>query len=135
MPAKPAPPVGAVPSPDARPPHETLPGRPAPPPDGPLDLFGGQVVTFAELARLIPCRRGGRPTHVGTLHRWRGRGLKGVRLAATRAGSVWVTTPQAYQAFCDALAALSEPARGAPSPPGPRVDHSVAERLLDGFGV
>jgi hypothetical protein len=62
-----------------------------------------QVVTFTELARRLPRRRGGRPTHVCTIHRWRQRGLSGIRLAAVRCGAIWVTTWEAYQRFVDAL--------------------------------
>src|SRR4051812_22577934 len=64
-----------------------------------IDLLTDHVITFADLARGLPCRRQGRPTHVSTIHRWRVTGLNGVRLAAVRVGSVWVTTLEAYQAF------------------------------------
>jgi hypothetical protein len=70
---------------------------------GRIDLLLDSVVSFAELARRIPKRRDGRPTHVCTLHRWRIHGLRGVRLAAVRVGSVWCSSMIAYEAFCHAL--------------------------------
>lgn len=71
-----------------------------------LDILNEQVVTFIELARRLPCRRDGRPTHVETIRRWRVRGLKGVKLAAFRCGGTWATTLEAYQRFCESLTRL-----------------------------
>jgi Protein of unknown function (DUF1580) len=70
-----------------------------------IDFADENVVTFTELARRLPCRRDGRPTHVSTIHRWRQRGLSGVRLEAVRYGSIWVTTWEAYQRFVQSLTA------------------------------
>ena len=99
----------------------------------PIDLANEQVVTFTELARRLPRRRGGRPTHVSTIHRWRQRGLSGVRLAAARCGAIWVTTWQAYQRFVDALTAVASTDPGAGATP-PAADERT-ERALDDLGI
>jgi hypothetical protein len=97
-----------------------------------IDLIRDSVITFAELARRLPHRRNGRPTHVGTIHRWRLRGLRGVKLTATRVGSVWVTTMEMYQAFCDALTNASEGKFA--STASTRVS-SETDQLLDKHGL
>jgi Protein of unknown function (DUF1580) len=73
-----------------------------------IDLIHENVVSFTELARRLPRRRQGSPTHVSTLHRWRLNGLKGVRLQAIRLGGAWATSMEAYQRFCDALTEKTE---------------------------
>lgn len=99
-----------------------------------IDLANEDVVTFAELARRVGRRRANRPTHVATIHRWRLRGLNGIRLAAAKHGGIWVTTVQAYQRFVDALtrAAVGE-APGPASPSRPSADQT--DRALDKLGL
>jgi hypothetical protein len=65
-------------------------------------------MTFAALAKEMPLRRRGRPAHVATLHRWRARGLHGVRLEAVRIGGPWYTSAEAYARFCSALTSLAD---------------------------
>lgn len=50
-----------------------------------IDVNAETIVTFTQLARRLPHRRNGRPTHVSTIHRWRAAGIQGVQ---TRCGSL-----------------------------------------------
>jgi hypothetical protein len=68
-----------------------------------IDVNSETIILFSELARRLPRRRKSRPTHVSTIHRWRQRGVDGVRLEAVRLGGTWVTSLEAYARFCDAL--------------------------------
>jgi len=71
----------------------------------PIDIFNEQLITFSELARWQPRRRGDRPVHVATIHRWRSRGLKGIRLEGVRVGGAWHTSREAFRRFTDRLTA------------------------------
>lgn len=61
----------------------------------PIDITQ-KLVSFAELARALPRRRRNRPVHVSTIHRWRQRGVDGVRLEAIRIGGAWHTSWEAF---------------------------------------
>jgi Protein of unknown function (DUF1580) len=56
-----------------------------------------------EASRLFPGSRQGRPTHVATLYRWAGRGIRGVRLEAVRVGGCLYTSREAMQRFAERL--------------------------------
>ncbi|QJW94602.1 DUF1580 domain-containing protein [Frigoriglobus tundricola] len=99
-----------------------------------LDLVNEEVVTFAELARRLGRRRANRPTHVATIHRWRLRGLNGVRLAAAKSGGIWVTTVQAYQRFVDAITQAASP-EAKPPAGTPRASADQTDRSLDALGL
>src|SRR5437773_9620588 len=114
--------------------HNVTAVAPAASRSGGIDLINEHVVTLADLARRLPSRRNGRPTHVGTIHRWRLRGLRGVKLAAARLGGTWVTSLEAYQRFCDALTRLAD--HTSPTSAGTtRAAHDRTEQLLDDLGV
>lgn len=72
------------------------------------NLLQEQLHPFSLIPRLacLPPRRGGAPLHVGTLHRWRAKGLRGVRLEAVRLGGGWYTSVEALMRF---FARISEP--------------------------
>lgn len=57
------------------------------------------AIDLSEAAKLIPTR-----PHISTLWRWCRKGVNGVRLEYTRAGRRILTTPDALEAFCRALA-------------------------------
>lgn len=71
-----------------------------------IDIQQEQLVSFRELARALPRRRRDRPLHISTVHRWRSRGLNGVRLEAVRVGGQWNTSWEAFRRFCDRLTTL-----------------------------
>ncbi len=60
-------------------------------------LSMSQAATF--LSKKLPGRRGGRPIHTSTLHRWTTRGLKGVRLEVMCAGGTRFTSIPAIERF------------------------------------
>ncbi len=70
-----------------------------------LDLLDGGLISFRDAASRLPARRKGRPAHVATLHRWRAKGLRGVRLPARRVGGVWMTSLAALEWFVQRLSA------------------------------
>lgn len=73
-----------------------------------FDITQEQLLTFRDLARSLPCRRGDRPVHVATIHRWRSRGLNGIRLEAMRIGGAWTTSREAFRRFVDRLTTQAE---------------------------
>lgn len=73
----------------------------------PIEIMQEHLVTFSELARSLPRRRGNRPVHVATIHRWRSRGIKSVRLEAIRIGGAWHTSREAFCRFSERLTALT----------------------------
>jgi hypothetical protein len=83
------------------------------------EIVGGEALSLAQAARLLPSGRLGRPCHPSTLGRWITDGARlpsgaVVRLQAVRLASRWITSRAAVERF---LAALTE-AAGAPSPAG-----------------
>ena len=99
-----------------------------------IDLNTETLVTFTQLARRLPHRRNGRPTHVSTIHRWRLNGLKGVRLAAAKHGAIWVTSIEAYQRFVAALTLAASPATTAPTDLL-SLRSECPDRILDKLGL
>jgi len=67
------------------------------------DPLNGQAMSLQEAAKSLP----GRP-HVSTLHRWRARGVKGVRLECVRVGGRWYVTRKALQRFLRAVTAAAD---------------------------
>jgi hypothetical protein len=65
------------------------------------------LLPLAEVARRLPRRRGHRPTHLATLHRWRTSGLKGIRLECLRVGGTWCTNLDNVAKFFAELTARS----------------------------
>jgi hypothetical protein len=80
-----------------------------------FDLKNESVLALSQAARRIPLNHNGKGVHVGTLMRWIRKGVKGVRLEATRLGGRWVTSPEAIQRFADRLAGVQF-AKASPCP-------------------
>lgn len=74
-----------------------------------IDVASETLRTFAEASRLQP----GRP-HVSTLHRWRLRGVRGVRLETCVIGGRRFTSDEALHRFAAATTAAAD---GSPPPP------------------
>jgi hypothetical protein len=66
------------------------------------------LISFAEAAAVFPRRRCDRPLHVGTLHRWRTKGIRGICLPARRVGGIWMTSAAALDWFVEQLTRASE---------------------------
>ncbi len=96
-----------------------------------IDVNAETIVTFTQLARRLPHRRNGRPTHVSTIHRWRAAGVRGVQLDAVRLGGTWATSLEAYAQFC---AALTRAAGGSSATPTSTPSRQV-DALLDAAGL
>ena len=99
-----------------------------------IDISTERLITFTAAARVRPPSRAGRPTHVATVHRWRLRGLRGVRLEAVRLGGVWYTSYEALQRFAARLAGETD---GGPAATGTAsaVPGRAIDAALDRLGI
>lgn len=73
-----------------------------------INISQENLITFTQLAGALPRRRANRPVHCSTIHRWRSKGLRGVRLEAVRIGGAWHTSWEAFQRFTEKLTANAE---------------------------
>jgi hypothetical protein len=69
-----------------------------------IDLERDQLQTLAEAARTLP----GGPVHVGTLHRWRLRGVRGVKLPTVLVGGIRRTSREAVAKWIAATTAAAD---------------------------
>lgn len=99
-----------------------------------IDVIEENLISFRQLAASLPRRRANRPVHVSTLHRWRSRGVRGIKLEATRVGGAWCTSWQAFRRFCDRLTAAESQSDVPVEKPGKRTSHEAAEKSLDSDG-
>ena len=71
-----------------------------------IDLSIEKTITLAEVAKMLPPARNGRPVSVSCVVRWITRGTKAnggmVRLEAIRLGSRWLSNKEAVQRFAEA---------------------------------
>ncbi len=98
-----------------------------------IDVLNETLLNFSQLAKTIPPMRGNRPVHVSTIHRWRSRGVRGVRLEATRIGGSWHTSSEAFKRFCVRLTAV-EDATAVTCSASKRQHTHQADRLLENSG-
>ena len=100
-----------------------------------IDISREQLISLAQAAKLRPCGRRGRPLHPSTMYRWISRGIRGIRLEATRFGGTFYTSREAMQRFADRLTAGSL----ATTPPTEATQGSKEieriERELDAAGI
>lgn len=68
-----------------------------------IDISNETLLTFSEAAASLP----GRP-NVSTIHRWRLRGIRGIKLASTLIGGVRYTSREALQKFCNQTTAVAD---------------------------
>lgn len=61
-----------------------------------MDL--GELMPLNEVVKMIP-RRNNNTIHVSTLHRWRSKGIGGVKLEAQKIGGLYYTTKSAVNVF------------------------------------
>lgn len=76
-------------------------------------MAGEQLLTPAQVAALIPRRRGHGPTPVGTVYRWMQKGIRGVRLAYIQVGGTRCTTRADLDRFFARLGSF--PGEGGPA--------------------
>jgi hypothetical protein len=97
-----------------------------------IDLATETLMSLSAATHSLPDR-----PHVSTLHRWRTRGIRGIRLETCLVGGRRVTSAEALQRFS---AALTAAANGESMPEATRTpkqrDRSIeqAERELDAAG-
>ncbi len=72
------------------------------------NLFPGALLSLAEAAKILP----GNP-HLSTLHRWRVRGIRGIKLATLKIGGRRFVRRDALEEF---IAATTAAAGGQPRP-------------------
>jgi hypothetical protein len=96
---------------------------------GTLDLLAEDRLTLSQAARLLRL-------HVGTIHRWRLRGCRGVRLETALLGGIRYTTRQALDRFVAATTAAADGVAPAPRTPAQRERAiAAAERELAAAGI
>ena len=96
----------------------------------PINVSNEHLITFAELAKSLPRRRGDRPVHLATIHRWRSRGLKGIRLEGVRVGGAWHTSREAFRRFTERLTALVTSGEVSPPKGADHQSHVEADASL-----
>ncbi len=68
-----------------------------------IDVLHEVPLTLNEATRLPYLRRGGKPIHLATVHRWASRGAKGVRLETMKFPGGMRTTAEAVLRFLATL--------------------------------
>ena len=97
-----------------------------------IDLSAETPITLADAARTLP----GGAVHVSTIHRWRMKGCRGVRLETFLRGGIRYTTNEAVARFFAATTAAAD--GDAPSVRTPRQrerEIEQAERACDRAGL
>jgi hypothetical protein len=102
-----------------------------------IDLRAETIVSYREVvARVLPAREG-RGVHVGTLHRWRSKGMRGARLESLKVGGRWHTSLEALQRFFDRLSGC-DPGTDLDRPSSPISgrcpEETLRELAAEGFG-
>jgi hypothetical protein len=69
-----------------------------------IDLSAETPIALAEAARTLP----GGAVHVSTIHRWRMKGVRGVRLETFLRGGIRYTTDEAIERFFAATTAAAD---------------------------
>lgn len=69
-----------------------------------IDLATENLKTLNEAARTLP----GGPVHVSTMHRWRLKGVHGVRLATILRGGIRFTSDEAIDRFFAAITSAAD---------------------------
>jgi hypothetical protein len=91
------------------------------------EIDKNRMVLLSKAAVLLPIRNE-KKVHPSTLHRWRSKGVRGIRLVCNRVGNCWFTTQNAIEEFCGKLSATLE------SKPNPKVDPKLIDRELEKHG-
>lgn len=68
-----------------------------------IEITNESLISLAQAAEFVPRRPNGKKTHVSTIYRWFGRGIRGERLECLRVGGRLCTSTEALQRFFDRL--------------------------------
>jgi hypothetical protein len=100
-----------------------------------INIVDEFTIPLRQAAKLLPCRRQGKPAHVATLYRWAHRGLRGVRLETVQIGGTLCTSREALQRFFERLDRRPDPVSIATTPASRRRAAERAERELQRLGI
>lgn len=95
-----------------------------------IDVDSEETLTLQEAGRNFPGRG---VVSVHTLHRWRMKGFKGVKLECIRVGQVWRTSVEAMKRFVNALNPV--PVAKAETPAAQRRRTKSAMHALQTMGI
>lgn len=95
-----------------------------------IDVSRETIMPLSQAAREVP----GKPIHVSTVHRWRMKGVRGVRLECIMRGGIRYTSREALARFFAATTAAAE-GRPAPSTPDRSAQIAAAEKELAELGI
>jgi hypothetical protein len=96
-----------------------------------IDLTRDEVFPLTTAAGRLPSVRGGRSVHVGTLHRWARKGVRGIRLDVIQLGGTLCTSQRSLREFFEALTSKQQPAESKTA----AADTSTVDRQLDALGL
>jgi hypothetical protein len=98
-----------------------------------MDLIEEGLLSFGEVAEILPRRRGGRKIHRSCLHRWASAGLRGHRLETVQVGMSRYTSRQALNRFFARLAKV-DASVVIPTPESASSTGPATGRILDREG-
>ena len=97
-----------------------------------IDVVAETLLSMADVARLMPKRRRGRPCSLATIYRWSSPpGCRGIVLETAVIGGGRVTSREALQRFADALTLCAEGETPAPPPPAKKRQAAITRRKSD----
>src|SRR5262249_55186577 len=79
-----------------------------------------EIHSLTHATKLLPARRGGRPTHASCLFRWARHGLRGIKLKPLGCGETLCPSRKALELFSARLAELDTPDAAGDEIPSPR---------------
>ena len=93
-----------------------------------IDILSKTYLSFAEAAKRLPSH-----PHISTWHRWRTRGVHGVKLATVKIGGRRMVTADDLQRFIEAVTCAAADGQAAPIRTATQRQRSIeaAERELD----
>jgi hypothetical protein len=107
-----------------------------------VDVFSENLLSLAQVAKLLPPGRQGRPVNFSTIYRWIFTGIKSptgerVKLGSIRLGGRYLVSRESLQRFIDALSArpgadATEPIR---TPSARKKASEVAKKKLEKLGI
>jgi hypothetical protein len=106
-----------------------------------VDIFSENLLSLAQVAKLLPPGRGGRPVHFSTVFRWIFTGVNGpngnrVKLSAIRLGGRYLVSRESLQRFVESLMPASDESSSTVRTPTARKrDTAAAKKKLAKMGI